>query len=375
LWFKVKPLPRAAVLRSKGSGRADKEYELDLRETDSISASLSDEIDTTRARVLALNVEPKVCYVGQYPFNEGFWLEPSEAKEWITENPRYVDVVFPYMIGRDLVSEGKPSRWIIDFGKRELVESSTYEKAFERLRSLVMPTVLEKGETERRVTGKQSTRWTRLAERWWQFRDYQPGTMRAISRLSRYIVCSRVTKRPIFAWVSRDIHPDNTSMVFALADDFSFGILQSEAHWQWFVAKCSKLKSDFRYTAESVFDTFPWPQSPTTAQIDAVAEAGRRVQQARAEALTKIEGGLRAVYRLLELPGKNPLKVAQQSLDAAVLAAYRFSPKKDLLAQLLALNLEVAQREEAGEPVTAPGIPSAYPDPARLITDDCIRAD
>ena len=72
-----------------------------------------------------------------------------------------------------------------------------------------------------------------------------------------------------------------------------------------------KLKSDFRYTHESVFETFPWPQTPTVAQIDAVAEAGRQVRRVRADALSKIEGGLRAVYRLLELPGKNPLKEAQ----------------------------------------------------------------
>ena len=104
-----------------------------------------------------------------------------------------------------------------------------------------------------------------------------------------------------------------------------------------------------------------------------MAEAGRQVRRVRADALTKIKGGLRAVYRLLELPGKNPLKDAQAALDAAVLAAYGFSPKKDLLAQLLALNLEVARREEAGEPVTAPGIPPGYPDPARLVTEDCIR--
>ena len=57
------------------------------------------------------------------------------------------------------------------------------------------------------------------------------------------------------------------------------------------------------------------------------------------------------------------------------LAAYGFSSKNDLLAQLLALNVEVARQEEAGEPVTAPGIPPGYPDPARLVTEDCIRAE
>jgi hypothetical protein len=69
------------------------------------------------------------------------------------------------------------------------------------------------------------------------------------------------------------------------------------------------------------------------------------------------------------------LKDAHAALDTAVLAAYRFSPKKDLLAQLLRLNLEVASREETGEPVTAPGIPPGYPHPTRLVTDDCIEAE
>ena len=57
----------------------------------------------------------------------------------------------------------------------------------------------------------------------------------------------------------------------------------------------------------------------------------------------------------------------------AVLAAYGFSAKKDLLAQLLALNLEVAAKIERGDPVTAPGIPPGYPEPQKLVTEDCLR--
>ena len=78
-------------------------------------------------------------------------------------------------------------------------------------------------------------------------------------------------------------------------------------------------------------------------------------------------GGLRALYRTLELPGKNP--------RAAVLAAYGFDAKKDLLSQLLDLNCSVAERKKAGEWVTAPGIPPSYGDPTSLITDDCIRPE
>ena len=84
-------------------------------------------------------------------------------------------------------------------------------------------------------------------------------------------------------------------------------------------------------------------------------------------------GGLRAVYRTLELPGKHPLKDAHAALDAAVLAAYGFDAKKDLLAQLLELNLSVADREKQGLKVTAPGVPPSYPDAKKLVTEDCIR--
>ena len=63
---------------------------------------------------------------------------------------------------------------------------------------------------------------------------------------------------------------------------------------------------------------------------------------------------------------KHARKAAHSALDAAVLAAYGFSAKADLLAQLLALNQTVAAR-------IASGIPATYPTPATLITEDCIR--
>lgn len=71
-------------------------------------------------------------------------------------------------------------------------------------------------------------------------------------------------------------------------------------------------------------------------------------------------------------PRPLPLKDARADLDAAVLAAYGFSPKKDLLAQLLSLNLAVAAREKSNDPVTPPGIPPTFPHPDSLLTPDCI---
>ena len=76
---------------------------------------------------------------------------------------------------------------------------------------------------------------------------------------------------------------------------------------------------------------------------------------------------------MLDSPGKQPLKEAHAELDAAVLAAYGFNAKQDLLAELLDLNIEVARRIDAGESVVAPGIPPDYPHPKKLVTGDCIQ--
>ena len=67
------------------------------------------------------------------------------------------------------------------------------------------------------------------------------------------------------------------------------------------------------------------------------------------------------------------MKSAHAALVAAVLAAYGFSAKRDLLAQLLALNAQVAAQIEKGEPVTAPGVPKNYPDAMKLVPEDCDR--
>jgi hypothetical protein len=138
------------------------------------------------------------------------------------------------------------------------------------------------------------------------------------------------------------------------------------------MTKCSKLTERVRYTPESVFDTFPWPQSPKAAQVKAVAAAGREVRRVRAGAMENLKGGLRALYRTLELPGRNPLKDAHAALDAAVMDAYGFAEDKDLLSQLLSLNQAVAARIEQGQGVTPPGVPAGYPAPKSLVTEDCI---
>ena len=109
-----------------------------------------------------------------------------------------------------------------------------------------------------------------------------------------------------------------------------------------------------------------------------MAAASREVRRLRDEILPTMEGGLRALYRSLELPGKHPLKDAHAALDAAVMAAYGFKAGTQgggVLGDLLALNLEVAEAISRGEAVTSPGVPAGFGDPVELITASCIRAE
>ncbi len=182
--------------------------------------------------------------------------------------------------------------------------------------------------------------------------------LKIIVPLPRFIACARVTKRLIFEFLSSKIRPDSSLTVFAFADDYSFGIVQSGLHWAWFTAKCSTLTERFRYTSDTVFDTFPWPQLPTLKNIRAVAEAARALRTMRCEIMDANGWSLRELYK---------------SLDTAVRAAYGMKPDEDILAFLLKLNLELAETEAKGERITPPGLPPHYPDSQALVTEDCIR--
>ena len=81
----------------------------------------------------------------------------------------------------------------------------------------------------------------------------------------------------------------------------------------------------------------------------------------------------RQLYRTLDLPGASPLKDAQEQLDHAVREAYGISDSFDPLAFLLALNTVVADKEDAGESVTGPGLPKTVQDDSVFVTDDYIR--
>jgi hypothetical protein len=164
-----------------------------MEEMPTIPPTLSSSFDVTGAKVLVANERAKKCFTGQNPVNAGFFLTPEAAQAMVAVDARNRDVIFPYMIGRDLVENYGPTRWIIDFAKRDNFEARSYPVPFAHLQNTVMPSVLARAEKEKKDTSKEVTRYTRIAQRWWQFYDYRPGTIAAINSVPRWIALSRHT--------------------------------------------------------------------------------------------------------------------------------------------------------------------------------------
>ena len=194
--------------------------------------------------------------------------------------------------------------------------------------------------------------------------------MKKLRGLPRYVACGRVTKRPIFVFVDANVNPNDALQVFTFADDYSFGILQSDIHWRWFVERCSTLKGDFRYTSTTVYDSFPWPQAPSLAQGRKVARAAVDIRLLRAQLMEDHDLTLRELYRSLELPGDSPLKRAHARLDAAVRKAYKMRANANALEFLFGLNQKLAEKEASLQRVIGPGLPPAVKDPSEFITAD-----
>jgi SAM-dependent methyltransferase len=347
---------------------------------DHIPASLSADVDVTNAKILGANIRARTCFQGQTHGHEGFLLSATEAASLLKTHPNHKDVVFPYLVGDDLLSKlhGKPSRWIIDFSARSEKNAAHYEQAFQRVKERVLPdrkaAAIQEEKRNQGLSGRANQHHAHFLKRWWLLSYARGELMQKIQTLPRYIACSRVTKRPIFEFISPRIHPSDAITVFPLADDYSFGILQSSLHWAWFTARCSTLTARFRYTSETVFDSFPWPQLPTEKQCAAVAKAAISLRTLRRQIADEHGLNLRSMYASMENPGTHPLKDAHAALDETVRIAYGMPARKDPLTYLLELNRDCADKEIKGLEISGPGLPRELELDA-FVTADCVEPD
>lgn len=355
-------------------------------EFDRIGPSLSFDADVTKAITIKINAVLGGCYQGQTHGHEAFLLDTNNATDIaLIEKYAGSGLIFPYLIVDELAGnvDGLPSRFVIDFHPMDIMQS---ERAgadlFARIKRRVLPDREKKANDEQKrnedaIKKKPGARTNNhhknFLKKWWQLSYPRDAMKKHTKKLSRYIVCGRVTTMPIFEFVSPEIMPGDSLAVFPYEDDYSFGILQSALHWAWFVNRCSTLASGPRYTSNTVFDTFPWPQSASRGAIKNVAVAATKLRLLRNELKATYGKSYRQLYKEMEMPGESPLKEAHDRLNIAVRGAYGMSNTEDPLIFLLELNRYVAERENNSLPIAGPGLPPGTDRTDQFITDDCLK--
>ena len=353
----------------------DKTEELQKHIEPIINSSLSLNTDVTTAKILLCNKKPKKVFQGQTHGHEGFLLSKAEGIKLIKKTPEYKDVLKPFLVGEELVGNknSQPERFVIDFTFKDLLEASTYKELFAVLQKKVLPFIKQKAKEEEEGISKPNGRKEWL-NKWWQMWRRREELLKELGNKRRFISTPEYSKRPIYEFISTEINPNAKLIAFCYEDYYSFGIIQSIVHWKWLVEKGSTLGHDTcNYTTNTVWDTFPWPQSPTEPQIKKIAAAAKALRSARTQAMQTHNMSLRDLYRLLEQHGANPIKDLHAALDKAVMEAYGFNDKEDLLKQLLELNLRVADKESRKEKVQPPGLPDWVQHKEEYVSDDCVR--
>ncbi len=155
---------------------------------------------------------------------------------------------------------------------------------------------------------------------------------------SNYIVVPRVSserRRYIpMGFLTPDVICSDSVEIIPDATLYHFGILTSNVHMAWVRTVCGRLKSDYRYSKDIVYNNFPWPAASNEQQaaIEVLAQA---VIDARA---LFAGSSLADLYDPLTMPPE--LLKAHRTLDAAVMKLYGFSIKDTTEAGCVAALME-----------------------------------
>lgn len=163
-----------------------------------------------------------------------------------------------------------------------------------------------------------------------------PHLFREQKNPSEYIIVpatSSENRKYIPLGILKDVIPTNSSIIIPNATLYHFGVLTSNIHMAWMRAVCGRLKSDYRYSKDIVYNNFPWP-TPTDTQKAKIEKTAQAILDARA---LYPDSSLADLYDEVTMPLE--LRKAHQQNDCAVMAAYGFPTKdfteSDCVAELL----------------------------------------
>ena len=276
------------------------------KEVSHINAYLIEASDTfIYSRSKSLCDVPKIG-IGNKPIDGGNYLfEKEEMEEFIKREPKSAALFHPWYGSIEFIHQ-KPRYclWLGDCSPKEIKE---------------MPLCYERVENVRNVRLASTSAGTRkLADTPTRFHveNMPDGSSIIVPKVS-----SEKRKYVPMGFIQKGTFASDLVFLIPNATLYHFGILESNVHMAWMRAVCGRLKSDYRYSKDIVYNNFPWP-SPTPEQQAKIEASAQAILDARA---LYPDSSLADLYDPTLMP-KELLQAHRQN-DRAVMAAYGFSTK------------------------------------------------
>jgi hypothetical protein len=245
---------------------------------------------------------PEISF-GSMPNDGGnFLFTDEEKKEFLAKEPKSEKFFKPLISAHEFLNGHKRwCLWLKNANPTELKEAKLVTERVENVRKL-------RAESTRQATQKLASFPSLFGE------DRQPnGDYVLIPRHSsenrKYI--------PMGFFDENSIASDSCLFIEG-AKLYHFGILMSTIHMTWVKNMCGRIKSDYRYSNELVYNNYPFPENPSDKQVKAIETAAQKVLDAR---LQFPNSSLADLYDPLTMPPA--LVKAHNELDKAVDLAYR----------------------------------------------------
>ena len=121
-------------------------------------------------------------------------------------------------------------------------------------------------------------------------------------------------------YVSPDIIATDAVFVLPNATPYHFAVLTSRVHMGWMRRYAGRLRMDYRYSVNIIYNNFIWPESDPHQVID-IERTGKKILEVRAR---HPKSSLSSLYDEISMPPD--LRKAHRDNDAAVMEAYGLPP-------------------------------------------------
>ena len=242
--------------------------------------------------------------IGNKPIDGGYYLfEKEEMEEFIKKEPEAKKYFRPWYGSKEFIN--RSPRYCLWLGECSPAELRKLPLCMERVREV----------KEYRLQST-SAGTVKLAERPTRFHvENMPK--------GQYIVIPEVSSQrrryvPM-GFFTPNIFCSNLVKIIPDATLYHFGVLTSNVHMAWMRVVCGRLKSDYRYSKDIVYNNFPWPE-PSTQQRQKIEQTAQAILDARA---LYPDSSLADLYDELTMPLE--LRKAHHQNDMAVMQAYGFT--------------------------------------------------